>query len=149
MRSILITLACALALACASEPKPAPSSVMQFVDSQMFDDQLRTSFSGDVPEITVSFSGATVTVNEIPDRLDSWLYSISKRDGGKVEVLPDPALPATRNPIALALSFGVTGYKLVREQVHYYPARDYNAFIYHDPTSGVLTRVVFVHVPQA
>ena len=74
---------------------------------------------------------------------------ISKRDGGKVEVAPDPALPAARSPIALALSFGLTGYKLVREQIHYYPIREYNAFVYHDPSSGVLTRVVFVHTPKS
>ena len=149
MRSISLAIAAALALACASGPKAPPSSVMQFVDSKMFDDQLRASLAGDVPEVTVAFTGASVTVNDIPDRLDSWLYTISKRNGGKVEVLPDPALPASRSPIALALSFGLTGFKLVREQYHYFPARQYDAFVYHDPTSGVLTRVVFVHVPKS
>jgi hypothetical protein len=149
MRWISLGLVCALALACASGAKAPPTSVMQFVDSQMFDDSLRDALSADMPEVTVSFSGASVTVNEIPDRLDSWLYSISKRNGGKVEVTPDPALPAARSPIALALSFGLTGFKLVREQYHYFPARQYDAFVYHDPTSGVLTRVVFVHVPKS
>jgi hypothetical protein len=145
----MIGLLCAaLALACASGDKAPPSAVLQFVDSKMFDDQLREGLAADLAEVTVSFSGESVTVNELPDRLDSWLYVISKRDGGEVKVTPDPALPAARSPIALALSFGLTGYRLVRDQMHYYPVRQYNAFVYHDPTSGVLTRVVFVHVPK-
>jgi hypothetical protein len=149
MRWISLGIACALALACASNAKPPPTSLMQFVDSKMFDDQLRDALAKDLPEVTISFSGATVTVNEIPDRLDSWLYSISKRNGGKVEVVPDPALPAARSPIALALSLGMTGFKLARDQYHYFPARQYDAFVYHDPSSAVLTRVVFVHVPKS
>ena len=149
MRTFVMSICCALALACASKPEAAPSSVMQFVDSKMFDDQLRKSLAADLSEIAISFSGVAVTVNDIPDRLDSWLYVISKRSDGKVEVLPDPALPATRSPVMLALSFALTGYKMVQEQVHYFPARQYNAFVYHDPTSGVLTRVVFVHIPKS
>ena len=144
---VLCALIAPIALAaCAS--KPPVGNQLRFVDSKIWEDQLRQALASDEKEVTVVFEGHDVTVNALPDRLDAWLYTISKRSGGKVDFLPDPALPATRNPIALALSFGLTGYKFAAEEYHYFPARDYNAIVYHDPTTGTLTRVVFVHLPK-
>jgi hypothetical protein len=136
----------ALALSCAGSPQPsAPVRSLVFLDSQQFDDQLREALKQSVPDVTVKFQGTSVTVNQIPARLDRWLYAISSRKGGSVELLPDPERPATRAVEVMAALSLVTGaYQWIREEMVYRPAQNWNAIAYYDPGGDVLTRVVFV-----
>jgi hypothetical protein len=143
-------LAFALSLCCAgSSPSEAPVRAVTFVDSQQFDDSLRAALEQSVADVTVSFVGASVTVNQIPPRLDRWLYAISSRKGGSVQLLPDPERPASRTVgIVAALGLATNVYKWVREELTYRPADDWNAIAYYEPGGEALTRVVFVPAPE-
>jgi hypothetical protein len=135
----------ALALAgvgCASKPHGQAGSV-PFMDSSNFDHSLSKQMGDKTSTIEVPFV-ARATANEIPERLDKWLYAAGEGSGGKVEMQPDPALPAERNPLALAgIGLAIQAYQFAREKMLYYPARSYDAIVYVDPKDGRITRVVF------
>jgi hypothetical protein len=149
MRSLaaLLALVCALG-SCAGDAPPPPSE-LGFVDSQIFEKQLRESLAADHPTVTVLFRGTDATVNRLPERLDKWLYVVSKQDGSKVDFVPDPAFPASKGVLGIALGVGMMGYKLIEKEVHYFPVRAYDATVYYHPATGTLTRVVFTHKPEA
>jgi hypothetical protein len=141
-----LALSLVLSVACAATPAAdAPVRSLVFVDSQQFDDQLRAALSQEVPDVTVSFHGESVTVNRVPERLDRWLYAISSRSGGSVQLQPDPERAASRAiGIMAALSLASGAYRWVREEIAYRPARHWNAIAYYEPGGEALTRVVFV-----
>jgi hypothetical protein len=138
--------ALALTLACSTPaPSEAPVRQLTFLDSQQFDDELRAALKQSVPDVTVKFHGASVTVNHVPPRLDRWLYAISSRKGGSVKLLPDPERPATRGlGVMAALGLVTSAYAWVRDEIAYRPANDWNVIAYYDPAGEALTRVVFV-----
>lgn len=125
---------------CASDVPPPDRLI--FLDSQVFDDKLRTSLASDHAAITVGFTGTDVTVNSMPPRLDKWIYVVSKSDGS-VEAVPDPELVVGRSMAAVAITLAISSYKMVSEYLVYQPVRDYDATIYYAPKSGLVTRVVF------
>ena len=97
----------------------------------------------------VAIRGTDATVNDLPERIDLWLQSIAKRNGGRVDVLPDPEVATSRGLEAVALSFVMGAYSFIREASYYWPAREYNATVYYQPGPGTLTRIVFTRVPDA
>ncbi len=143
----LVALLAGALVACASGGAP-PASQLRFLDSEIFEKQLHNSLAADFPEVMVVFAGTDATVNEIPDRIDKWLFTVAKKEG-KVDFQPDPTIPAGRNPIGLALTFGVGAYKLITEYTHYAPAGNFNAVVFYHPSEGTLTRVVFMRRPES
>lgn len=141
----------ALALGCASQPPPPAN--LQFLDSKIFDDQLHDSLGYEHKVVTVSFTGFDATVNRVPARLDRWLYAISKRDDGKVSLVPDPSYPVGKGVIGLAIPLAIGVYKIAQNKLYYAPVNDYNAVVYYiptqGPTQGTLTRIIFERKPGA
>lgn len=135
-------LVAALLTACASSGGGEAGDELIFLDSQIFDARLHDSLDAGHPDVTVAFEGADVTANQLPERIDRWLYTIAQSDG-TVALEPDPDLPAGRGLIGIAITMTIGAYKFVRETAFYWPARSYHATLYHVPDGSQLTRVVF------
>jgi hypothetical protein len=147
MRAFAV-LAVALA-ACASgrQEGGAASSEFTFLDSGLFDQTLSKTMWGKTDPILVNMA-AIATVNDVPERLDKWLYQIGESTGGKVQIEPDPALPQSRDLAMLGLSLAIQAYSFAKEKVVYHPARYYDATLFVDPADGRITRVMFTLRPE-
>lgn len=134
-----------LALACAGGPPPP--SQLTFVDSKIFDDQLSTSLAAEHPIVTITFVGTDVTVNRIPERLDTWLYVLVDRYEGQIQMTPDPSATMGKGIEGVAVGLAIGAYKFATERLYYRPIGNYNATVYFIPASGAITRIVFQHKP--
>ena len=118
-----------------------------FLDSGLFDQTLSKTMWGKTDPILVNMA-AVATVNDVPERLDKWLYQIGESTGGKVEIEPDPALPQSRDLALLGLSLAIQAYSFAKEKMTYHPARYYDATLFVDPADGRITRVMFTLRPE-
>jgi hypothetical protein len=143
----LAVLVALVALACASGPPPP--SQLTFVDSKLFDDQLHAALAAEHPTVTVQFMGSDVTVNRLPERLDTWLYLLVDRYDGKIQMTPDPSAPVGKGVEGIAMGIAIGAYKLATERLYHGPIKHYDATVYFIPGSGALTRVVFQRKPAA
>jgi hypothetical protein len=142
-----IALLAVLLVACAGGKKEAAAvSEFTFLDSGLFDQTLSRSMWGKTDPILVNMA-AVATVNDVPERLDKWLYQIGKSTGGSVRIEPDPALPQDRSIAMLGLSLAIQAYSFAKEKVIYHPARHYDATLFVDPADGRITRVMFTLRP--
>jgi hypothetical protein len=118
----------------------AESSSLELFDSIAFDHKLSRLMAAEQPTITV-ITIAPFTVNNIPERIDKWLSSISEYDG-EVELKPDPDFPPTRD---FGTIFDLINrvFDLAKEMFIYKYAEDYNVVVYYKPESGDVTRFVF------
>ncbi|MBI5519484.1 MAG: hypothetical protein HY916_05440 [Desulfovibrio sp.] len=122
-----------------AEGAPALSEV-QFLDSGSFDRKLSASLSARQPLVTVVFP-ASITLNNIPERMDKWLAKVEKF-GGKVEIQPEPE--AGRGIISEIFGLFIKAYEAIEEAVIYAPAKNYNVMIYYRAQTGLVTRLCFV-----
>ena len=146
---VLLALVAPLALSCAhtAEGEPAPAEVA-FVDSKIFDDQLKASLTAGHEQVEVVFRGTDATVNNLPERISVWLETVTKREGARVVVLPDPDQPQGRGIESIALALVMGAYSLVHDATYYWPARSYDATVYYLDGPGTLTRIVFKRAPE-
>ena len=88
---------------------------------------------------------APFTVNEIPPRLDKWLYAVKQR-GGKVELeeLPPETLLAKRSLVSFLVDFLIRAFDLMRERVKYDAAQHYNVKIAYRADTGRVERLIFL-----
>lgn len=142
----LLLAACLLGCAGASPPPP---SYLRFVDSRIFDDQLKSALAADHASVTVAFEGSDVTVNNLPERLDAWLYNLQNRYDGKVEFVQDRDAGAVGKGLeGLAVMAAVGAFKLAKDRLHYRSLQHYDAAVYYQRGTGAVTRVVFVRKAQ-
>jgi hypothetical protein len=135
--------------ACAGTKEAQPrSGEFTFLDSGLFDQTLSKSMWSKTDPILVNMA-AVATVNDVPERLDKWLYRIGESTGGSVRIEPDPALPQSRDIAMLGLSLAIQAYSFAKEKVVYHPARYYDATLFVDPADGRITRVMFTLRPGA
>ena len=134
-----------LLAACASDPPPRQAD-LRFIDSKIFEKELQEAMKEETVVIEVGVTGKDATINDMPDRLEKWLYVINERDDGTVKFQPDTAFMTPKSPVPLGLVFSVgsAGWRMYRNWAHYAPASDYNALVFYHPTDAYLTRVVFV-----
>jgi len=144
----LATAAIVLAASCAT--KGPVTSQLRFVDSKIFEKDLQNSMDAELPTITIAFAGTDATISNMPDRLEKWLFVIDERDDGEVRFQPDPGFVMGKSvPIGLAFSIGMAGWNMYKNWAHYAPASNYNAIVFYHPSEAYLTRVMFVHKPEA
>lgn len=146
----LLAALCLLGLlsACAAQNPAAgasPQKEVQFLDSTSFDRKLSASLSVNEPEVTVLFP-ATITLNNIPERMDKWLCRVEKY-GGKVEIQAEPE--AGRGIISEIFGLFIKAYEAIEEAVIYTPAKNYNVMIYYKAKTGLVTRMAFVRKQAA
>lgn len=149
-RRALAALLVALGLACAStrSPEEVATGEITFLDSGLFDQSLSRSMWSKSNPIIVNMA-AKATLNDVPERLDKWLYQIGEKTGGRVEVEPDPALPQDRSVAMIGLELAIQAYEFAKEKMTYHPARNYDATIFVDPSDGRITRIMFSLRPEA
>jgi len=119
---------------------------VSFFDTSHFDKQLSSVMSRGATAAMVTFE-APATVNDIPERLNKWL-SVVEKNGGMVELQPDPDYPAITQRgafglVSVMLGAFATIYEAIENKILYGPAKGYNATVYYMRGSGVMTKVVF------
>lgn len=145
MSSRPLALLLAACLAGCAGSGPPPPSYLRFVDSRIFDDQLQDSLAQDYDSVTVAFEGSDVTVNNLPERLDAWLYNLQNRYDGKVEFIQDRDAGAVGKGLeGLAVMAAVGAFKLAKDRLHYRSLQYYDAAVYYQRGTGAVTRVVFL-----
>jgi hypothetical protein len=114
---------------------------LTYVDSDRFDAELAASMARGPASIQVAFVAA-VTPNALPERINQWLYAVSERYGGRVELRPDPA-HGERAGAGELVPLVLQAYQTIRTRLLYRHAKHYDAFLYFEPDGGQLTRMVF------
>ncbi len=135
-----------------SRPSPAPPAEdrqratyrIKFVDTSDFDDQLGDRLVEKYAMVVVR-PVAPFTVNQIPERLDKWLYAVKQR-GGKVELeeLPPETLLAKRSVFSFLVDFLIRAFDLIRERVKYDGTQDYDVKISYRTDTGRVERLTFI-----
>ena len=80
------------------------------------------------------------SVNEIPDRLDKWLYVVQESGGHVTSVKQD--VDPQRGLISEGIDLVLLVVDYVVEKRTYSPAAQYDATVYHDE-DGLVRRVTF------
>ena len=132
-------------ISCTTTPEAVPSMVaLDFLDSATFDSRLSKALDSGAKIVTVRFL-SEATTNELPPRVDRWLYAVSERYGNAVALKPEEGTTIDRNLAVVALVLGKQAYELLRTELTYRPARSYDATLYYIPQTGALTRVAFTN----
>ena len=125
------------------EPRIDPSTVpdkITFIDSSVFDKSISKAMKVKHPNVTIAFE-QDFSLNNIPDRIDKWLYMVHEYHGTVVKK-PVP----TRGLLEEAIIYIITGiYNVIKKNMMYGPAKDYNATIYYYPEDDIIHEVVFEH----
>jgi len=132
-----------LLFACATKNPAEGAAVqkeVQFLDSFSFDRKLSASLGAKQPQVDVLFP-ATITLNNIPERMDKWLSKVEKF-GGTVEIQAEPE--TGRGIITEIFSLFVKAYEAAEEALIYGAAKDYNVLIHYRAATGIITRLSFV-----
>ncbi|MCB1895734.1 MAG: hypothetical protein H6945_12285 [Zoogloeaceae bacterium] len=144
---VSVLLACLLA-ACAGRPSGPPQQNIAFIDSRIFDDELSRSLQAGFDEVTVE-TDASVTLAQIPERMDKWLYTVREADHPVVARPTGQPLTRSIGLVALLQAIATGTYDWLRESLTYSPARNYDATLIYDKDSGRVEKVVFRAVPKS
>ena len=119
---------------------------IDFFNAGTFDNKLSSALRAKPRTVTVQFLAPT-TLNNIPERVGTWLTMVEKYEG--TIRLQDDSKAKTRglfDPISLVMG-AIALYKKVGEHFMYKPVGAYNATIHYQgtgsPDSGTVTKVVF------
>jgi len=146
-RLLPILLSTMLVAACAGKPATPPQERVAFMDSRVFDDELSRSLGAGFDEVTVE-TGAGVTLSDIPERMDKWLYAVREADHPVVAQPKQGAAFRSIGLVALIQAIATGTYDWLRENLTYAPARNYDATLIYDKASGQVERIVFRAVPK-
>ena len=113
----------------------AIESQISFLDSGSFDNSLSRAMKVELETVEV-IPLATISVNELPPRLNKWLTTVSDT-GGTVTIAPKTRM------IGSIISFMVEGFHYLKERMLYAPAKHYNAVVNFDPESGRVKKIIF------
>jgi len=118
---------------------------IEFFDSGSFDRKLSVSLRK-APQTIMAKFPATVTTNNIPERLDKWFFMVEKYEGA-VRLEPEKGELAERGILEEAISLVIGAYNFMKEKAIYSPVKDYDAVVYYKPGTGTITKVVFTRRP--
>ncbi|MGE0315331.1 MAG: hypothetical protein AB7P21_27260 [Lautropia sp.] len=141
-----------LVCACAAGPRPPDGEAatgavasssgapvnLSFFDSRIFDDELSRAMKAQASEIVVDVP-VGFSLNEIPPRVDRWLYSV-KDAGGEVSAEPEVR---TRGILSAAIDVVVSFVGHVGDYFTFAPSDRYSATLVYKP-DGKVSRMVFV-----
>ena len=146
-RVVLPVLFACLLAACAGRPSGPPQQNIAFMDSRIFDDELSRALQAGFDEVTVE-TDASVKLAAIPERMDKWLYTVREADHPVVAKPSEPHLTRSIGLVALIQAIATGTYDWLRDNIKYSPARNYDATLIYDKTSGRVEKVVFRAVPK-
>ncbi len=128
----------------AALPVEAPASALEFADEDDFDVSLSRAFDAGLPEVVLTFRDP-MTTDSIPARLDRWLYAVSEKYGGDLELKADPMHASGRSAVLGDVGLAIADHRGLEGYVVYLPARGYDVTVYYRPLTGQITSVVFRH----
>ena len=108
-----------------------------FFDSRIFDRELSRAMQSSSAEIVIEVP-VGFSLNEIPQRVDRWLYSV-KDSGGDVIAEPETK---TRGLVGAAIDVVVSFFERVDEHLTFAPSDQYSATLVYK-TDGTVNKVVF------
>ena len=112
---------------------------LAFFDSRIFDDELQKSMQSESPEITVKAPGS-FSLNNIPERVDRWLYSV-KESGGKVVAKPEN-VPRTRGILSAVIDVVISLIDRIDDAILYHPSQNYDATLLYRE-DGTVSKIIF------
>lgn len=113
-----------------------PTTIV-FFDSRVFDRDLSSAMRSDSPEIVVDVP-VGFSLNEIPPRVDRWLYSV-KDSGGAVKAEPEIR---QRGIFTAAIDVVFSFFERVGDKLTFAPADRYRATLVY-ASDGTVNRIVF------
>jgi len=136
-----------LATSCATTREELPLAdgatgpTIDFLNTGSFDHQMSSALRGKPQTVTVNLL-APATLNNLPERLGSWLTMV-ERHHGKVELQNDSKVQTRGfiDPVSLVVS-GILLYKILEERAMYSPVGAYNATVHYEGR-GTVSKVVF------
>ena len=146
-RVCIMVILAVLATSCAttkedlSIPEGETGPTIDFLNSGSFDQKMSSALKAKPQTVTVNLL-APATVNNLPERLGSWLNMVEKNHG-KVQLQDDSKVQtrALFDPVSMVLS-GIGLYKMYQERVMYSPVGAYNATVHYEGRGNV-SKVVF------
>ncbi len=122
------------------------TSTLQYINSATFDESLSNAMKQEKGKIEVSVL-TPFSPNNVPKRLDVW-FTVLKEKGGEVEVKPIDDSRIVAEEIAEIVVGLYSVYQLVKTQMRYFPAENYNAtLLYQRDKSGeaLIEKIDFTH----
>ena len=112
-----------------------------FLDTNSFDDELSGTMLAKTQAITVT-TLASVSINEIPQRLNKWLSAVTAQHG---HIYIEPKTTGVSSDWALDLLPKIYNkiHDLFADNISYTSASNYNATIFYNLKSGMIKKVVF------
>jgi hypothetical protein len=115
-------------------------SQMVFIDIDSFDQRFIEAMEASQNNITVTFTGNSVTTNEIPERVQKWLSAADTTGEG----LRISSTDGTRSKDLFSLlSLIPRGYELIRDSYHQLLISKYGATVYVDNQDASIDQIVF------
>ncbi len=110
---------------------------IKFFDSRIFDRELSRAMQARSSEIVVDVP-VGFNLNEIPERVDRWLYSV-KDSGG--EVVAEPEI-RTRGVLSAAIDVVVSFFGQIADRITFAPSDQYSAKLVYK-SDGTVRKLVF------
>ena len=123
----------------ATESITAEPTQVEYFNSTSFDKKLSAVMRNKEPAIQLTFP-TPFTTNEIPERIDKWL-TVVEDYGGTVEVVPEEVERGLLSSLIATLVRRV--FEKIKEKRLYGPAKNYDATVYYETRTGVVTRIIF------
>lgn len=141
---ILALALCSMAACTTTSPaqKLAASadSEMVFIDIDSFDQHFIEAMEASQNNITVKFTGNSVTTNEIPERVQKWLSAADTTGEG----LRISSTDGTQSKDIFALlSLVPRGYQIIRDSYHQLLISKYGATVFVDNQNAAIDQIVF------
>jgi len=137
---IFISLLCPIQAISAGNHAEIQLKKINFIDSRLFDKDLSFQLKQTPKFVEIGFL-SPVNLNQLPPRIDKWLYAVEKLKG-EVSLAPEEGSGRVIGDIIVDMAVGA--YNLAKQTITYYPAIHYNATVYYHPSDGLLTRIVFI-----
>jgi hypothetical protein len=141
-----ILAAALLGLSACMSPSPAQrhaasaDSQMVFIDIDSFDERFIEAMEASQNNITVKFTGNSVTTNEIPERVQKWLSAADTTGEG----LKISSTDGTQSKDIFALlSLIPRGYELIRDSYHQLLISNYGATVFVDNRDASIDQIIF------
>lgn len=115
-------------------------SQMVFIDIDSFDQRFIEAMEASQKNITVRFTGNSVTTNDIPERVQKWLSAADTTGEG----LTINSTNGTQSKDLFSLlSLIPRGYELIKDSYHQLLISKYGATVYVDNRDASIDQIVF------
>jgi hypothetical protein len=137
-----------------SQPDSVPKvgTVVQYVQGDLFDNELHDALAADTPEVRVD-PVSKFSVSELPQPILKWLAAVKSKGGGYkfIDESKAPSDVHRESSEVAALLFEIIRelWNVIKEMLLYSPAKNYKAEVYYKtPSDLTVTKILFKRLPQ-